>query len=58
MIHVCSSTSDHGFSTVPHTPKPNLLYVRHVTFSGLLNALDGVGSQEGRVLFMSTNQAS
>merc|ERR1711964_51303 len=27
---------------------------QHVTFSGLLNALDGVGSQEGRVLFMST----
>jgi chaperone BCS1 len=26
-----------------------------VTFSGLLNALDGVASQEGRVLFMTTN---
>ena len=26
-----------------------------VTFSGLLNALDGVRSQEGRILFMTTN---
>lgn len=28
---------------------------RSVTFSGLLNALDGVRSQEGRILFMTTN---
>lgn len=28
---------------------------RRVSFSGLLNALDGVRSQEGRVLFMTTN---
>lgn len=28
---------------------------RKVSFSGLLNALDGVRSQEGRILFMSTN---
>eukprot|EP01116_Phalansterium_solitarium_P011399 TRINITY_DN27061_c0_g1_i1.p1 TRINITY_DN27061_c0_g1~~TRINITY_DN27061_c0_g1_i1.p1 ORF type:complete len:435 (-),score=10.49 TRINITY_DN27061_c0_g1_i1:4-1308(-) len=27
-----------------------------VTFSGLLNALDGVAAQEGRVLFMTTNK--
>lgn len=27
----------------------------HVTFSGLLNAIDGVASQEGRMLFMTTN---
>lgn len=26
-----------------------------VTFSGLLNALDGVRSQEGRIVFMTTN---
>jgi len=26
-----------------------------VSFSGLLNALDGVRSQEGRILFMTTN---
>ena len=28
---------------------------RKVSFSGLLNALDGVRSQEGRIVFMSTN---
>lgn len=28
---------------------------RTVTFSGLLNAIDGVGAQEGRLLFMTTN---
>jgi energy-coupling factor transporter ATP-binding protein EcfA2 len=28
---------------------------RPVTFSGLLNAIDGVGAQEGRLLFMTTN---
>ena len=26
-----------------------------VTLSGLLNAIDGVGAQEGRILFMTTN---
>jgi chaperone BCS1 len=26
-----------------------------ITFSGLLNAIDGVAAQEGRVLFMTTN---
>ena len=28
---------------------------RRVTFAGLLNALDGVRSQEGRIIFMTTN---
>ncbi|KAJ6243015.1 chaperone bcs1 [Anaeramoeba flamelloides] len=28
---------------------------KRVTFSGLLNALDGIGSQEGRMFFMTTN---
>lgn len=28
---------------------------QHISFSGLLNAIDGVASQEGRLLFMSTN---
>lgn len=28
---------------------------RQISFSGLLNALDGVRSQEGRILFMTTN---
>jgi chaperone BCS1 len=27
-----------------------------VTFSGLLNALDGIASGEGRILFMTTNR--
>eukprot|EP01126_Amoeba_proteus_P034767 TRINITY_DN3478_c0_g1_i2.p1 TRINITY_DN3478_c0_g1~~TRINITY_DN3478_c0_g1_i2.p1 ORF type:complete len:137 (-),score=28.48 TRINITY_DN3478_c0_g1_i2:203-613(-) len=27
-----------------------------LTLSGLLNALDGIGSQEGRLLFMTTNK--
>jgi hypothetical protein len=26
-----------------------------VTFSGLLNAIDGAAAQEGRMLFMTTN---
>jgi len=28
----------------------------HVTFSGLLNALDGVAAQEGRLIFLTTNK--
>jgi len=28
---------------------------KFVSFSGLLNAIDGVRSQEGRILFMTTN---
>jgi len=28
---------------------------RRVTFAGLLNALDGIRSQEGRIIFMTTN---
>ena len=28
-----------------------------LTFSGLLNAIDGVAAQEGKVLFMTTNHA-
>lgn len=27
----------------------------NITFSGLLNALDGVAAAEGRILFMTTN---
>ena len=30
-------------------------YGNQVTFSGLLNALDGVAAAEGRILFMTTN---
>lgn len=35
--------------------KQNQQFSRSVTFSGLLNALDGVRSQEGRILMMTTN---
>jgi chaperone BCS1 len=31
------------------------LYSRDLSFSGFLNALDGVRSQEGQILFMTTN---
>ncbi|KYQ89027.1 mitochondrial chaperone BCS1 [Tieghemostelium lacteum] len=34
----------------------NNLHSDGLTFSGLLNALDGVASQEGRLLFMTTNK--
>lgn len=30
-------------------------YEGSVTFSGLLNAIDGIGAREGRILFMTTN---
>ncbi|EGC36809.1 hypothetical protein DICPUDRAFT_31265 [Dictyostelium purpureum] len=30
--------------------------INSLTYSGLLNALDGVASQEGRILFMTTNR--
>ena len=38
--------SDDSGKTVSHS---------RITFSGLLNAIDGVASQEGRLLFMTTN---
>jgi len=28
---------------------------KQISFSGLLNALDGVRAQEGRIIFMTTN---
>ncbi|KAG5719086.1 hypothetical protein E4T56_gene2122, partial [Termitomyces sp. T112] len=39
--------------TTTSTPVPNRL-----SLSGLLNALDGVGAQEGRILFATTNRYS
>jgi chaperone BCS1 len=35
--------------------QPSREYQSHVTFSGLLNVLDGVASTEERILFMTTN---
>ncbi|KAH9836523.1 P-loop containing nucleoside triphosphate hydrolase protein [Rhodofomes roseus] len=36
-------------------PKPVEEAASRVTLSGLLNALDGIGAQEGRILFATTN---
>ncbi|KAH9919128.1 P-loop containing nucleoside triphosphate hydrolase protein [Fomitopsis serialis] len=36
--------------------KPNEEAASRVTLSGLLNALDGIGAQEGRILFATTNK--
>jgi len=44
----------HPSSGVPTTRDVKNLFSQ-VTFSGLLNALDGVAAAEGRVLFMTTN---
>lgn len=38
----------------PNAPPPQT--TSRVTLSGLLNALDGVGAQEGRILFATTNK--
>jgi chaperone BCS1 len=43
---------DHGRS---YTVKAAYEGLSRLTFSGLLNALDGVASSEGRILFMTTN---
>jgi chaperone BCS1 len=37
---------------IPHSA----YYTSHLTFSGLLNALDGVAASEGRIMFMTTNR--
>lgn len=43
----------------PHSPPPTdpMAYqgMGRLTFSGLLNALDGVASSEARIVFMTTN---
>eukprot|EP01100_Stratorugosa_tubuloviscum_P014119 TRINITY_DN737_c7_g1_i1.p1 TRINITY_DN737_c7_g1~~TRINITY_DN737_c7_g1_i1.p1 ORF type:complete len:217 (-),score=74.57 TRINITY_DN737_c7_g1_i1:69-719(-) len=39
----------------PGQPIPDSYQLMSVTFSGLLNALDGVASSEERILFMTTN---
>ena len=39
----------------PAAPKENSDSVCRITLSGLLNALDGIGAQEGRILFATTN---
>ncbi|KZT66896.1 P-loop containing nucleoside triphosphate hydrolase protein [Daedalea quercina L-15889] len=44
-------------SMPPLIPEPSHFDPR-VTLSGLLNALDGIGAQEGRILFATTNNFS
>lgn len=48
---------DAAFVSREDTPKMQVAYegLSRVTFSGLLNMLDGVASSEGRILFMTTN---
>lgn len=41
--------------TATSTPEQKLEYQTSVTFSGLLNALDGVASGESRIVMMTTN---
>lgn len=41
-----------------HAPLILCSYKSSVTFSGLLNALDGVASSEERIIFMTTNHYS
>ena len=38
------------------TPEPSSSDTPKISLSGLLNALDGVGAQEGRLLFATTNR--
>jgi SpoVK/Ycf46/Vps4 family AAA+-type ATPase len=56
------TTTDRGGGTITHQnniviarDQPSREYQSHVTFSGLLNVLDGVASAEERILFMTTN---
>ncbi|KAI0738473.1 P-loop containing nucleoside triphosphate hydrolase protein [Daedaleopsis nitida] len=39
----------------PQPEKDNSESISRITLSGLLNALDGIGAQEGRILFATTN---
>lgn len=45
-----------GSSAGPKPAGPKEAPASRVTLSGLLNALDGVGAQEGRILFATTNR--
>ena len=45
---------DGGTPERSDSPSPDM-GSRGVTLSGLLNALDGIGAQEGRILFATTN---
>ncbi|KAK0475917.1 hypothetical protein IW261DRAFT_1340124 [Armillaria novae-zelandiae] len=54
-----SNSGSSGSSDANKTPKnggPPPLPSSRVSLSGLLNALDGIGAQEGRILFATTNK--
>ncbi|KAK4863070.1 hypothetical protein LT330_010586 [Penicillium expansum] len=48
-----SRMSDNG--KVENLPQDNEIYGAGISLSALLNCLDGVGAQEGRILMMTTN---
>ncbi|KAF2817069.1 P-loop containing nucleoside triphosphate hydrolase protein [Mytilinidion resinicola] len=52
-------TREHNNESMPETEQPqnqnSRMNLTRVTLSGLLNAIDGTTSQEGRVLIMTTN---
>ncbi|KAJ7217406.1 P-loop containing nucleoside triphosphate hydrolase protein [Mycena haematopus] len=51
-----SQDNNAGKPTMPGAPAPAT--TSRLSLSGLLNALDGVGAQEGRILFATTNRYS
>lgn len=44
--------------SIPSSPRTPTHTTSKVSLSGLLNALDGIGAQEGRILFATTNKYS
>ncbi|KAK0186554.1 P-loop containing nucleoside triphosphate hydrolase protein [Armillaria mellea] len=50
------SAGSSGSFDANKTPKKSDILVSRVSLSGLLNALDGIGAQEGRILFATTNK--
>ena len=49
-----ASTAKDSVSSQPESYAKDPTFKNTLTFSGLLNAIDGVASQEGRVLIMTT----
>ncbi|KAG7440444.1 P-loop containing nucleoside triphosphate hydrolase protein [Guyanagaster necrorhizus] len=50
------SSASSGANKTPKTGSPPPPPGSRVSLSGLLNALDGIGAQEGRILFATTNK--
>ena len=58
---ITAEGDENGEGASSSEPKPGVPEVdsaRGVTLSGLLNALDGIAAQEGRILFATTNHLS